>query len=232
MSIDILITTAISYPNGPPHIGHMYEGIIADIINRLHISLGQNSYLLTGTDEHGKKIQQSAELRQITPQELCDINSEIFKTMLYRSGVKYSRFIRTTDQDHIDLVKEAIIECKDLIYKSKYTGYYNIREEVFITENEASLTDYKDPVTGIPYEIKEEETYKFRLSKFKEFIIENLHKVKGFNVREFDSRLEDLQDLTITRSKSDFTWGIDFPLDDDHIIYVWMENLLNITFDI
>ena len=232
MSLNILVTTAISYPNGPPHIGHMYEAIIADIINRLYLGLGQNSHLLTGTDEHGKKIQQAAELRRITPQELCDSNSQIFKTMLSKSDVNYSRFIRTTDLDHIDLVKKLILKCKDLIYKTKYSGYYNIREENFITEKEAAETDFKDPVTGIPYEIKEEEAYKFKLSQFKDVINNNLHKVHGFNIKELTSRIEDLQDLTITRSKEDFTWVIDFPLDDEHIVYVWFENLLNIKFDI
>lgn len=226
-NINVLTTTAISYPNGKPHIGHLYESIIADIICNVSKMRGLNSKLLTGTDEHGKKIQTTAEKQGITPKELCDINSEHFKTMNNQLNITPDRFIRTTDQDHKDFVKDVIEKCKPFISKELYTGYYNIREESYITEREAIETDYKDPVTGILYEQRNEESYKFNLPFFLDFIKENLHRVKGFNTNSFDEHLKELQKLTITRLKSDFTWGIDFPFDDEHIVYVWFDALLN-----
>jgi methionyl-tRNA synthetase len=227
MANNILVTTAISYPNSSPHIGHMYEAIITDIINRLYKGLGQNSKLLTGTDEHGKKIEETAKINNITPKELCDHNTEAFKKMLNVTEVNYDRFIRTTDDDHIQLVKELINKCSNMIYKSKYKGYYNIREESFVSKNEASLTDFKDPITGNNYEIKEEDAYMFKLTEFKNIITEILIRVDGFDIKEIENRLINIHDLTITRNKSDFTWGIDFPLDNDHIIYVWFDALIN-----
>lgn len=223
-----LVTTAIIYPNDKPHIGHMYESILSDIINRMIIVSGNNSKLLTGTDEHGKKIQQKAMSLSITPNELCDQNSQLFKDILHKSEIKYSRFIRTSDQDHEEIVKESIVKSFENIEPSLYSGYYNIREETFVTETEASLTDYKDPVTGIPYEVKNEATYNFKLSNYRDFIIEKLNKVLGFNTDSFMDRILDLRDLSISRIISeDFNCGIEFPLDNTHIVYVWFDALLN-----
>lgn len=222
-----LVTTAISYPNAEPHIGHMYEVILADIIKNYHTILGHNTKLVTGTDEHGKKIQQTAEKQGLTPIQLCDRNVEHFKELVSSLQIEPFRFIRTTDPDHEALVRKTILKCVDFIEKEKYTGYYNVREESYVTEHEASETDYKDPVTGLPYEKKEEECFKFDLPKFKDVIIENLRKVNGFNTDSFDSKIEALQKLTISRLKTDFTWGIDFPLCSEHVVYVWFDALLN-----
>lgn len=225
---NILITTAIGYPNSGPHVGHMYEAILADIINRAYILKGNNSGLLTGTDEHGKKIQMKAREMNMSPKELCDINSSLFKEMLFKIGVKYDRFIRTTDHDHIELVEESISNAVGFINKGTYSGYYNVREETFITETEALETDYKDPITGIPYEIRNEESYFFKLSDFKDFIISKLDRVIGFNTDSFEDRLKNLQDLSISRVKTEeFDWGIDIPFDSTHIVYVWFDALLN-----
>lgn len=223
-----LITTAISYPNGEPHIGHMYEAILADIYNRLSILNGIDSKLLTGTDEHGKKIQMTAESKNMTSIELCDQNSQLFKQMLNLICVNYDRFIRTTDEDHNQIVKMGLELNSDDIYKSMYRSYYNIREESFVTETEAQKNDYKDPMTGLDLDIREEETYMFSLSRHKEYIIENLHRVLNFNTRSLHERLDDLHDLSISRIKSDeFNWGIDFNFDTEHIVYVWFDALLN-----
>lgn len=221
--MEYLTTTAISYPNGKPHIGHMYEAILADIIRNIYLIKGHDSKFLTGTDEHGKKIQQTAEREGISPKELCDINVEHFKELMSKLQIKADRFIRTTDQDHEDLVKEMIISSSRFMTKEKYVGYYNIREESYVSEHEASETDFKDPVTNIPYEKKEEESYKFDLPRFVDIIRSQIDKVVGFNMESFESRLQDLQKLTVSRLKSDFTWGIDFPLDPDHIVYVWYD---------
>lgn len=223
-----LITTAISYPNGVPHIGHMYEAILADIYNRLSILNGVNSKLLTGTDEHGKKIQVTAQNKGMTPIELCNMNSDLFKRMLENIDINYDLFIRTTDNDHIQLVTKVVELTSNDIFKSTYSGYYNIREETFVSPTDARENEYKDPVTGDLLEIREEETYMFCLSKFEEYIRENLHRVYNFNTDSFDERLSKLQDLSITRLKSEeFNWGIDFPLDHNHVIYVWYDALLN-----
>lgn len=222
-----LTTTAISYPNAKPHIGHMYEVILGDIIRNFYTMKGNQSKLLTGTDEHGKKIQLTAEKENVTPKELCDLNSEFFVDMNIKLGILYDRFIRTTDLDHVDLVKKSILSCSQYIKKEEYNGYYNVREETYVSSKDAAETCYRDPLTNIPYEYKEEESYSFDLPKFILTIKKNINKVKGFNVESFDDRLNDLKKITISRLKSDFTWGIDFPLDEDHIVYVWFDALLN-----
>lgn len=224
-----LVTTAISYPNSEPHIGHMYEAIYADIINRTLNIYPFNSKLLTGTDEHGKKIQSTALSKQMTPKELCDNNSILFKLMLLKIECKYERFIRTTDNDHYKIVNDSInYVFEKYVYKGTYSGYYNVREESYLSNTEALLNNFIDPVSGIPYEIRTEECYFFKLSQFKDQIIDILDRVYGFNVDSFKDRLDDLQDLCISRKKSsEFDWGIDFPNDNNHIVYVWFDALLN-----
>lgn len=224
----ILVTTAISYPNDKPHIGHMYEAILADIETRKYIINGCDAKLLTGTDEHGKKIQQKAESQSITPKELCDINSQLFKDLLNNLQVKYDRFIRTTDVDHLLNVESSIESIPEHVQLGLYEGYYNVREETFISKSDAIKTDFKDPVTNIPYEEREEICYMFKLSNFKDYIVENLDKVHGFDTKEFKERLDKLEDLSITRvSLPSFNWGIKFPFNDKHIVYVWFDALLN-----
>lgn len=227
MSKPTLVTTAIAYVNGVPHIGHLYEILLGDMINRF-LNLTGDSELLTGTDEHGKKIQSTADNLGIDTKQFCDINSTKFKELYNELQIIYSRFIRTSDEDHIQLVKEAIEICKCDIFKTQYSGYYNIREETFISNKDAASTDYKDPLTGIKYDYLSEETYMFALSLYVNVIKENLHKVTGFNIDTFTERLNNLQELSITRIKKDsFNWGIDFPIDEKHIVYVWFDALLN-----
>lgn len=226
MKQSILITTAISYPNGPPHIGHMYEAIIADFLVRSAKLFGNDTKLLTGIDSHGKKIQTTAKFHSMTPIELCNMNEIFFKDMLCKSRVEYDRFIRTTDQDHIDLVQDSILRSAKFISMEKYNGYYNVREESYVTETEAKISDYKDPVTGINYEKREEENYTFKLSLFKEFIKTHLSKIKNFDVLSLNQFLDDLKDLSISRGKTEeFDWGIDYPNDNSHIVYVWEDAL-------
>lgn len=227
MTTPTLITSAIAYANGQPHIGHLYEILLTDMINRF-TNVIKPTEMLTGTDEHGRKIQDTARALNITPKELCDKNSALFQNLYRQLGVFYTKFIRTTDQEHVDFVKESIDKASRYIYKDKYTSYYNVREEKFISEMEASLTDFKDPVTGVGYELSTEETYMFKLSLFKSVIKNNLHRVQGFNTDCFNDRLNNLHDLSISRLKNDlFDWGIEFPLDENHIVYVWFDALLN-----
>jgi methionyl-tRNA synthetase len=165
---NILITTAISYTNGDPHIGHLYESILADFINRVHLLAGYNSKLLTGTDEHGKKIQDTAANLGISPMELCNQKSKLFREMNRLVETDYDYFIRTTADFHKDLVKrtlEASYMAGD-IYKTDYEGWYNTREESYVSETQARETDYKDIISGKPLERISEETYNFRLSRY------------------------------------------------------------------
>ena len=227
--LSTLVTTAISYTNGSPHLGHLYGLYVADYTKRILCIRGDNVKLSTGTDEYGKKIQQAAEAAQITPQELCNINSDKFKQLTISAGVSFDRFIRTTDADHRELVKDSLLRAQPDIYKAAYKGLYNVREESFVSETDAALTDFKDPVTGVPYEIVEQEAYIFLLSKFQAKIkdISERTVVQKKALATLQDRLTDLKDLCITRPKSEFTWGIDFVLDDSHIVYVWFDALLN-----
>lgn len=224
-----LVTTAISYTNGSPHIGHLYESVLSDFIKHLLIISGNNTKLLTGTDEHGKKIEETAIKNNIKPIELCNKYSEEFKKLNNNIKTKYDNFIRTTDEDHILLVQEALKKVLDdgNIYLGTYKGWYNTREETFMSELDCKLNNYIDPVSGKPYELIEEETYYFKLSKFKNELIEY---VKKLNVSEYVKndlllKLEDLKDLSISRTS--FNWGIKFAFNDKHIVYVWFDALLN-----
>ncbi len=232
---NLLITTAISYTNGSPHIGHLYESVLADFLTK-SFGLFNNVKLLTGTDEHGKKIETTALSQGISPIELCNRNSQKFKQLNDKLGVEYNHFIRTTDPAHKELVSKSI-QASNLsgdIYLDHYTGYYNVREECFVSELEASQINYLDLVTGKPLEKITEESYFFRLSKYKDYIkqINEAGLVYPSGCFSSDSRLDTLKDLSISRTS--FNWGIKFPelpnekLDDNkHIVYVWFDALLN-----
>ena len=242
---NILLTTAISYTNGSPHIGHLYEGVLADFIKRVYEQVGFNVKLLTGTDEHGKKIQTTAQEQGLEPIELCNKYSEEFEQMNKKLGSGYDYFIRTTQQVHKDLVRTSIknilssqSDSNPTIYLGEYSGYYNVREECFLTDTQASQTDFKDPVTSKPYEIVKEPTYYFVQSKYLKEISNCIEQINPPDFREeIKSRLEGgLDNLSITRTS--FTWGIKFPseceytdknitTDNTHIIYVWFDALLN-----
>ena len=231
--LDVLLTTAISYSNGKPHIGHLYESVLADFIKNTFIIMNNNVKLLTGTDEHGKKIQDTAKSESLTEQELCDKYSTIFKEMNHKLQTKYDYFIRTTDQIHKDYVRKSIeksINNND-IYKGEYIGWYDVKEECYITELNAKITNYINPLTKKPYEKVSEETYMFRLEKYKDYILSILNADNKIIPNKFTHELtkrvnsEDFNDLSITRTT--FDWGIKFPTNEKHIIYVWFDALLN-----
>ena len=166
------------------------------------------------------------------PIELCNLNSQKFKSLNDKLGVDYNHFIRTTDPIHKTLVKDSLLlsNQSDDIYLSTYSGYYNIREECFVSDIDAEQTNYTDPLTGKPYERITEESYFFKLEKYKDYIIDLLDKklIFPFNKSNFDDRIEKLKDLSISRTS--FEWGIDFPeisSEQKHIVYVWFDALLN-----
>ena len=231
MDSNTLITTAISYTNGGPHIGHLYESVLSDFLLK-SFKLFSNVKLLTGTDEHGKKIETTAQSQNMTPLELCNVNSIKFKSLNDKLGVNYDHFIRTTDENHKKLVTESILasESNGDIYLDNYTGYYNLREECFVSELEAAQSNYLDSVTGKPLEKITEESYFFKLEKYKEYIKNINQSGLVFPSTSFttDSRLDTLKDLSISRTS--FNWGVEFPKlvsEEKHIVYVWFDALLN-----
>lgn len=231
----LLITTAISYTNGSPHIGHLYEAILADFIKRVHQIINQTDVkLLTGTDEHGKKIQTTAQDQNLTPIQLCDKYSTEFKEMNQKLNSSFDYFIRTTEPAHKELVSNSIENIlttqtidNPIIYLGEYSGYYNVREECYITQIQASQTDYIDPISSKPYEIVKEPSYFFKLDKYNKEICECVSKITPSHfIPEIQSRLDKgLEDLSITRTG--FNWGIPFPSNNSHTTYVWFDALLN-----
>jgi methionyl-tRNA synthetase len=230
----IFITTAISYTNGSPHIGHLYEAILADFIKRVYQIRGYEVKLLTGTDEHGKKIQTTAQEQNLTPIQLCDKYSLQFKEMNKKINSSYDYFIRTTEPTHKEHVSKTIdniisIQSEDnpIIYLGEYSGYYNMREECYITQIQASQTNYIDPISSKPYEILKEPSYFLKLDKYEKEINKCVEKIiPSHFIPEIKSRLsKGLEDLSITRTGID--WGIPFPTNNSHTIYVWFDALLN-----
>jgi methionyl-tRNA synthetase len=232
---DIYITTPIYYVNGKPHIGHAYTTAIADMVARFSRLAGLNTYFLTGTDEHGQKIEQSAKEKGKSPKEYADEISSVFKTLWDEFDISYDRFIRTTDEDHKRAVQKAfeIMYNKGDIYKGTYEGYYCISCETFFKKEEL-ISDEFCPECGKPTEFIREENYFFRLSGYADKLIkwyeenENciIPKSKKSEVVNFVK--DGLTDLSITRTS--FEWGVKLPesiKDEKHVIYVWLDALLN-----
>ncbi len=228
------ITTAISYPNGSPHIGHAYEAIAADAMARFKRLDGYQVRFMTGTDEHGQKMQTTAEAQGKTAQELADHNSARFKAMDDMLGVSYDRFIRTTDQDHYPASQalwQRMQESGD-IYLGKYAGWYSIRDEAYYAEDETELRAGRRYAisTGTEVEWTEEESYFFRLSKYQDRLLA-LYESEGFIYPQ--SRRNEiaafvrsgLNDLSISRTT--FDWGVPVPSDSKHVMYVWVDALTN-----
>lgn len=232
----IYFTTAINYTNGVPHMGHAYEIVTSDILVRIAKLFGLNVRFQTGTDEHGQKIAATAEKNGLSPKSLCDENVKQFKTMNERLQINTDRFIRTTDADHYESCKELWRRCqaKGDIYLGKYNGWYNVREESFMTELEAKMSNYIDQTSGQPLTKMEEPSYFFRITKYldliKTHIIDNPDFIQPESSREsilarLDALGDNSEDLSISRAS--FSWGIPVPDDDEHVMYVWFDALTN-----
>jgi len=227
------VTTAIDYVNAEPHIGHAYQKIVADVLARWHRLLREEVFFLTGTDEHGKKIQKSAEALGKSPKDFADEMSVKFKEAWKQLDILYDRFIRTTDEDHKEIVNWFIKKCYDAgdIYKGKYEGFYCTDCEGYYTEKDAP--DLICAIHKNPLEKIKEESYFFRLSKYQKFLLELYKKNPGFVLPkerkdEIANRVKGgLKDLSISRKKSSLNWGIGFPLDKEHVVYVWFDALIN-----
>ena len=229
------ITTAISYPNGPPHIGHAYEAIAADAIARFQRQQGQDVRFQTGTDEHGLKMAQAARGEGVEPRELADKMSLLFKGMCDTLNVSYDRFIRTSQPDHYrasQAIWKAMEERGDL-YLSRYEGWYSVRDEAYYEEDELTPGDGDEKLSphGTPVEWTVEESWFFRLSKYQQPLLDHYAQNPDF-IRP-DSRRNEvvrfveggLKDLSISRTS--FDWGVPVPGSDNHVMYVWLDALTN-----
>jgi methionyl-tRNA synthetase len=229
------ITTAISYPNGPPHIGHAYEAIATDAIARFMRLDGRDVFFLTGTDEHGLKMQQTAAREGLSARALADRNVARFQAMVERLNCSNNAFIRTTEPRHYrssQAIWERMAKAGD-IYLSKYSGWYSVRDEAYYADDETSVGDDKvrRGPTGTPVEWVEEESYFFRLSAYQEPLLKLYREHPDFvlpqaRMNEVASFVRGgLQDLSISRTT--FDWGVPVPDDPRHIMYVWVDALTN-----
>lgn len=228
------VTTPIYYVNARPHLGHAYTTIIADCLNRFHYLMGEETFFLTGTDEHGDKIVKAAEKNGQTPKEYVDSISSEFKRMWPRMHVLNNDFIRTTEDRHKKCVQEILQKVYDKgdIYYGEYGGHYCFGCETFYTEKE--LVDGLCPQHGTKPEYIAEKNYFFKMSKYQDWLIDHINKNPDF-VRPEQYRTEvlsllksgALDDLCISRPKSRLTWGIELPFDSDYVCYVWFDALLN-----
>ncbi len=223
------ITTAIDYVNGAPHVGHAFEKVLADCIARWHRLKNEKVFFLTGTDENAQKNAQVAREKKIPVAEFVERNSELFKNLCKRLDVGYDRFIRTTEKEHIKISRELFEKAykEGDIYKGTYEGYYCEGCESFKTEKE--LENGLCPEHMKAPKWLSEETYFFKLSKYKEKIAKfaESYIVPEKRRNEILSRLkeEELRDLSVTRTNID--WGIECPIDKKHKIYVWFDALIN-----
>ena len=230
------ITTAIAYPNGAPHIGHAYEYIATDAIARFKRLDGFDVRYLTGTDEHGLKMAQTAAAEGLPTAELARRNSDAFQAMQEKLGASFDRFIRTTDADHVDASIEIWkrMDAAGDIYLDSYSGWYSVRDERFFTEDELETRadgNKYSVETGTPVTWTEEQTYFFRLSAYAERLLTHYEAHPDFigpDVRrnEVVSFVSGgLRDLSISRTT--FDWGVPVPGHPDHVMYVWVDALTN-----
>ena len=231
MSKPFYITTPIYYVNDRPHIGHTYTTVLADVIARFHRMRGEEVYFLTGTDEHGQKVEKAAAARGITPKQLADEVVANYTELWKAMGMTHFRFIRTTDEDHKAQVQRLFKRLLDKgdIYKSTYKGLYSVSDEAYVTETQAKELQAQ----GLAHQLVEleEETYFFRLSAYQDRLLKLYEEhpefvQPDFRFNEVKRFVEGgLQDLSISRTS--ISWGIPVPGDEKHVIYVWFDALLN-----
>jgi methionyl-tRNA synthetase len=228
------ITTAIDYVNGSPHLGHAYEKVLADVIARTRRLLGDNVYFLTGVDEHGQKVQQSARARGIPPQQFCDEVSAEFRALCAKLDISNDDFIRTTAPRHKAVVRDILQKLFDKgeIYRAEYQGFYSTRQEQFLQDKDRNPDGSWPELYGEVTEITET-NYFFKLRAYQDWLVgflkENEHFVfprhRQQQVIEFLA--EPLNDLCISRPKERLEWGIPLPFDERYVTYVWFDALVN-----
>ncbi len=235
MNKNYYITTPIYYPSAKPHMGHAYSSIIADFFARFKKIDGFNVYFLTGTDEHGLKIQRSAEKLNKDPKSFCDEISKTFEDLTKTLNLSNTDFIRTTEDRHKTSVQNLwnILEKNKQIFLSKYSGWYSVSDEAFYNEDEVEEKDGLKVAksSGSAVEWVEEESFFFKLSEWEKPLLDFYEKNKNFILPE--SRRNEvisfvksgLKDLSVSRKT--FSWGVKVPSDENHIVYVWLDALTN-----
>ncbi|HME87914.1 MAG TPA: methionine--tRNA ligase [Chthoniobacterales bacterium] len=234
MAKTFYITTAIDYTNSPPHIGHAYEKVLADVIARYHRLKGEKVFYLTGVDQHGQKVQQSAAKAGVPASEFVKGITQKFVDLWKRLDVNYDGWAETTAPVHKRVVQGMLQRLFDAgqIYKDKQGGYYSVRQEQFLTDKERRPDGEFGAEWG-PVEFREEENYYFKLSQHKKWLLGYLASrkdavVPDFRQTELRNAVEKLTgDLCISRPKSRLDWGIELPFDKDFVNYVWFDALSN-----
>ncbi len=231
------ITTAIDYTNSPPHIGHAYEKVLADVIARYHRLKGENVFFLTGVDQHGQKVQQSAAKAGVPPAEFVKGVTQKFVDLWKKLDVKYDAWAETIDPHHKRVVQGMLQRLFNAgqIYKDKQSGYYSFRQEQFLTDKERGPDGEFGPEWG-QVEFREEENYYFKLSQHKDWLLRYIDPagaghdavIPKFRQTELRNAVERLGgDLCISRPKSRLDWGIELPFDKGFVTYVWFDALTN-----
>ncbi len=229
MSNSFYVTTPLYYVNDRPHIGSAYTTLIADMVAMYHRMKGDDVYFLTGTDEHGQKVQQAAEKNGISPQEHCNLYATRFRELWSYFNLSFDDFIRTTEPRHESVVTQVLQKLYDdgEIYKDTYEGWYSVADELFITEKDYQEGKYRD-VRKIS-----ETNYYFKMSKYQDDLIKYINEHPNFIKPENRKNeilgflKQPLKDLCISRPKERLSWGIELPFDKDYVTYVWFDALLN-----
>lgn len=233
MSQPFYITTPIYYVNARPHLGHAYTTVCADVINRFHTMVTEETFFLTGTDEHGDKIMRAAKKENMTPREYVDKISALFQNLWPQMNIANDHFIRTTDPDHQAVVKTILQKIYDQgdIYFSEYEGKYCFGCERFYTDRE--LVDGKCPDHETEPEIIKESNYFFKMGQYQQWLIDHINehpsmiRPERYRNEVLAFLREPLDDLCISRPKSRIKWGITLPFDNDYVTYVWFDALIN-----
>ena len=246
MPATFFITTAIDYTNGAPHLGHAYEKVLADVLARYHRLKGEDVFFLTGVDQHGQKVQQSAEKEGVMPQAYVDRVTGLFHALWAKLGVAYDGWAATTDGSHQQCVRAILQRLWDdqdpatgrsrWLYKDKRGGYYSIRQEQFLTDKERGPDGAFGPEWG-QVEFREEENYYFRLEDHRRWLLDLIDERNrreqsltqpAFRAAELRNAVEKLAgDLCVSRPKSRLAWGIELPFDPDFVTFVWFDALVN-----
>ena len=228
------ITTAIYYTNSSPHVGHAYEMVLADVIARYHRLKGEKVFFLTGVDQHGQKVQQSAEKAGVAPGEFVKEITQKWVDLGKKLDVQYDDWAETTSERHKKVVRgilQRLFE-EGEIYKDKQAGHYSVRQEPFLTDKERGPDGQFGPEWG-EIEFREEENYYFKLSQHRDWLLEYLDNradavIPNFRQTELRNAVEKISgDLCISRPKSRLDWGIELPFDNDFVTYVWFDALTN-----
>ncbi len=228
------LTTAIDYVNGSPHLGHAYEKVLSDVITRFRRLMGDRTWFLTGTDEHGQKVQQSARKQGVEPQEFVDRISAEFMALCAKLDISNDDFIRTTEPRHKQVVADILQKLFDKgeIYKDNYKGFYSTRQEQFLQDKDRNPDGTWPEIFGEVTEITEP-NYFFKLREYQDWLVQYIRDNEDFIFPKYRAKQvleflkEPLNDLCISRPRERLEWGIPLPFDTDFVTYVWFDALLN-----